>query len=64
MRQITLSTTPIAVVYHNGGGRGPQRGSIEMTLLCKVEVTLPRVLGSRRRIMAVVSMSKQEFSSA
>src|ERR1700751_455928 len=33
-----------------------------MTPLCKVEVTLPRVLGSRRCAVAVGSMSRQEFS--
>ena len=33
-----------------------------MTPLCKVEVTLPRVLGSRRCALTVLSMSKQEFS--
>jgi len=32
-----------------------------MTPLCKIEVTLPRVLGSRGCAVAVVSMSKQEF---
>ena len=36
--------------------------NIEMTPLCKVEVTLPRVLGSRGCAVAVLSMSKQEFS--
>jgi hypothetical protein len=33
-----------------------------MTPLCKIEVTLPRVQGSRGCIVAVLSMSKQEFS--
>jgi hypothetical protein len=33
-----------------------------MTPLCRIEVTLPRVLGSRGWTVAVLSMSKQEFS--
>ena len=33
-----------------------------MTPLCKIEVTHPRVLGSREVRVAVLSMSKQEFS--
>jgi hypothetical protein len=33
-----------------------------MTPLCKVEVTLPPVLGSREMRHTVVSMSEQEFS--
>jgi DNA invertase Pin-like site-specific DNA recombinase len=36
--------------------------NIEMTPLCNIEVTLPRVLGPGRCAVAVVSMSKQEFS--
>jgi hypothetical protein len=38
------------------------RRNIEMTPLCKIEVTHPRVLGSREVAVAVVSMSKQEFN--
>jgi hypothetical protein len=33
-----------------------------MTLLCNIEVTLPRVLGSGGCTVSVLSMSKQEFS--
>src|SRR5215469_1182294 len=33
-----------------------------MTPLCKIEVTLPRVVGARGCAVAVLSMSKQEFS--
>ena len=33
-----------------------------MTPLCKIEVTHPRVLGPGRCAVAVLSMSKQEFS--
>src|ERR1700736_1517283 len=36
--------------------------NIEMTPLCKIEVTHLRVLGSGRCAVAVLSMSKQEFS--
>jgi hypothetical protein len=36
--------------------------NIEMTPLCNIEMTPPRVLGSRGCAVTVVSMSKQEFS--
>jgi hypothetical protein len=36
--------------------------NIEMTPLCNIDVTLPRVLRSRGCTLAVLSMSKQEFS--
>ena len=36
--------------------------NIEMTPLCKIEVTHPRVLGSREMRQAVLSTSKQEFN--
>ena len=35
---------------------------LKMASLRKLEVTFPRVLGPGRRIMAVLSMSKREFS--
>src|SRR6516225_7574275 len=40
----------------------PCRRPIKMSPLCKVEVTLPRVMGSGACAVAVLSMSKQEFS--
>ena len=38
------------------------RRRIKMSPFCKIEATLPRVLGSRGCTVAVLSMSKQEFS--
>src|ERR1700688_4159933 len=40
----------------------PCKSNIEMAPLCKIEMTLPRVWGPGRCVMAVLSMSKQEFS--
>ena len=64
MRSSPSSTLcpPARPTYHNPRAFLPGcRRNIEMTPLCKVEVTLPGFEGSGRCAVPAVSMSKQEF---